>query len=307
MRRATLRWHQVTPGLVSLFLSVALVSGHGDHDHAEVPRPGLLGRADELQREHRFSEALEQLELLLKQQPTHAEAWLMKSTVHAVRGEHEESYAATLPLFGVASQLVAATAAANALSLSGKAEPSYELLASRLAKPCSDPPAVRCWAWATLAEIAVRLGRNEAACAHFETALESKPDDSHTRVTFGEFLIDQGDARAAWRLLWRSPINEAEKVVVSLAAKALGKPSHFAPKIGSTSRAAARFHLEIGNDPDLAWKIARANWDAFQREPVDVLLALRAGYAAGVDVGDIEEWLVETKLEDVRIKRERSR
>lgn len=191
----------------------------------QVPQKLLLIRATILQRDHDFAPALEQLSLLLRENPRHAEAWLMKSTIHAVRGDYDQAYAASLPLFAIASPIVASTAAANALSLSGKAEESYALLAAKLVhrRPGEDRE-ILCWAWTTLAEIAVRLGKEGAAQEHFEAALAAAPTDQYTRARYGEFLVDHGNTRDAWRLLRPAVQGEAEKLVLALVEKASAHP-----------------------------------------------------------------------------------
>lgn len=276
-----------------------------------VPQEVILTRATILQRDHFFPESLSELSLLIQLNPKHAEAWLMKSTIHAVCGDYEEAYTCALPLFGIASPVIASTATANALSLSGKASESYQLLAKRLSMPGSnDSPETLCWAWTTLAEIAVRLGKNEEARQHFETALLTVPRNQYARVTYGEFLIASGEPQAAWRLIRPTVSGEAETLVLALAEKAMEHPQQkfadelkdqFAGTTSTGSRASARYFLDIANDPARAWQIAKANWDALQREPADTLLALRAAKAAGADAADIRSWLAKSGIEDIRL------
>jgi tetratricopeptide (TPR) repeat protein len=184
-----------------------------------VPQELVLLRATILQLDHDFDEALDQLDHLRSLNPRHPQAWLMKSTIHSVSGDYEQAYASALPLFGIASPVVAATATTSALSLSGKAEQSYMLLYEKLSGEISESPTIRSWAFTTLAEIAVRLGKGEEAREHFEKALQAEPDNHYTRTMYGEFLIGVGDSRRAWKLIRNSVEGEAEQLVLALIEK----------------------------------------------------------------------------------------
>ncbi len=295
------------------------------------PPPGVLFlRAVTKQKNHEFDSALEDLDRLLQRQSRNTQAWLTRSVILTVKGEHAAALASCRPVRR-SNPLLAAACLANAGSLSGRAEGSYELLSKMLANEVSARSEDRLWALTSLAEIAVRLGRSDSAEQHFREALRLEIRDVYLLAAFTDFLLDQqrpkevvallaGEQRAD-TLLLRLALAEARLGSSGVPApletglqethppesrhvqslKARFEEAHLRGKsvhLGAESR----FQLTLlGNAPE-ALRLALNNWQA-QREPIDARYVLEAALAAGApkEASPVIAWLERSGLEDVRL------
>ena len=285
------------------------------------PPPGvLLLRATLRQNRHDFAGALEDLERLLRIQPRNARAWLTRSVALQVRGDVEAAIDSCLPLRR-SDPLLAAGCVAGAAGLAGRAGESYELLRRTLenAALVSSPAATverRLWALTTLAEIAERLGRNDAAERHFRDALALGRRDIYLLGAYTDFLLDRGRAREVVELLAGEVRPDALLLRLALAEAELGSPE-LEPHLetlrarftearrrgdGLHLGAEARFRLHLEDDARGALRVALDNW-SHQREPIDARLVLEAALAANDPEAarPVLELLERTGLEDVRL------
>lgn len=295
----------------------ALVPWNGS---LEVPEDLRLARALWLQRRHEFDAALADLDLVIRQNPRCAEAWLVRSTLLALRGDLDAARSAVAPLWRLVDPLTATTATATVASLSGAGERSCALLERLLNAKSTSPPmkAQEVWAWTQLAETRERLGQMAAAEMAFRRALRADSNDSYLLGAFADFLLRQHRAAEAERLVENHSTRDAlvlrwlearlqlrrtdgsfETAKRKLAATfelqaARGERVHL--------REAGRFRLRVAADPVGALRLARENWQ-IQREPADLLLLQEAANAAGSesDQHTVREWVKRTRLEDVRL------
>jgi hypothetical protein len=119
-------------------------------------------------------------------------------------------------------------------------------------------------------------------------------NDVYTRAALADWLLARGRAADALALTERS---EADALLLRrvIALRGLGRDAA-APAArlrdslaaadrrepGRHAREQARFALDVAADPREALRLAEANW-AWQREPADAVLLLRAAQAAGRD------------------------
>src|SRR5262245_27536140 len=125
----------------------------------EPPLDVLLLRATLRQNRHEFAAALEDLGQLLARDPRNAQGWLTAAVIHQVQGRVATARQDCLPLLRLAPPLVATTCIASVGSLSGQGARSFELLTRAIDRTTDAEPAERLFAFATAAEMAVRLGR----------------------------------------------------------------------------------------------------------------------------------------------------
>jgi hypothetical protein len=172
-------------------------------------------------------------------------------------------------------------------SLSGRAPAAAQTLA-RLSPGRAVPP----WLALMRAELAERLGDAGAQALYRQALLGA--NDVYTRAALADWLLARGRAADALALTERS---EADALLLRrvIALRGLGRDAA-APAArlrdslaaadrrepGRHAREQARFALDVAADPREALRLAEANW-AWQREPADAVLLLRAAQAAGRD------------------------
>ena len=286
-----------------------------------VPPVGVqLVRAILRQRLHEFQPALDDLNAVVAREPRCAEGWLVKSTVHGVRGEYADARRAAAALWRLTDPLTAATASATVASLTGGGERSCQLLERVLATSESSPVALKLWALTQLAEAWDRLGNSRKAEEWFREGLKLDPHEVYLLGSFSDFLMQEGRAVEVISLLsgqsaidglllrWaeaKAKIGSADGEFRSAVQRlqsgfdlqhARGERVHL--------REEARFQLHVRKDPRSALALARENWTV-QREPADVRLLLEAARAAGSELveSQVWNWVTSTHLEDVRLGR----
>ncbi|HEY8875937.1 MAG TPA: hypothetical protein VIN03_00145 [Roseateles sp.] len=274
----------------------------------DAPAEVVLLRARVLQARHEFAAALAELRGLLARADlateSRAQALLDAAAIHQLRAELPEARALCEQLRPLAA--VPATAClAELASLSGEASAASQTLA-RLGPGRGVSP----WLALMRAELAERLGDDAAAPALYRAALAGQ-DEVYTRAALADWLLARSRAAEALALIERSADVEADALLLRrvIALRQLGRTTPLVDTLrerlaaadrrepGRHAREQARFALDVEGRPREALRLAQANW-AFQREPADALLLLRAAVAAGRD-GDA------TRLQLARFVRER--
>lgn len=260
-------------------------------DLEEPPLEVLILRATIRQSLHDFPAAIADLERVIRRDPSNAQAWLTKATVHVVRGEYKLARAACDSLTRLTKQIVTQACLSNVRSLTGDASGALTTLKRALDDDPSAPE--RAWAVSMLGEIALRAGDTKAALEWLESALASDPDDAYVLGAWSDLQLDLGHADAvvaklagktdADALLLRLALAERERGAPDArahvemlrerfdAARARGDAVHM--------REEARFALRLAKDPARALDLATRNF-AVQREPWDVRILLEAAEAA---------------------------
>ncbi|MBW8846288.1 MAG: hypothetical protein JF607_15090, partial [Burkholderiales bacterium] len=174
------------------------------------------------------------------------------------------------------------------------------------------------WLALMRAELAERAGDETAAPTLYRLALAGQ-DEVYTRAALADWLLARGRAAEALTLLERSPDAEADALLLRrvIALRVLGRDASTPSaqmrerlaasdrrEPGRHAREQARFALDVEAQPREALRLAQANW-AFQREPADALLLLRAALAAGRSGDsarhDLARFLREKGWQDARL------
>ena len=285
-------------------------------EKANPPTEVLVLRATVLQSTHRFTEALADLDQLLKNDRRNGQAWITRATVLQVQGKFEEAKKSCAQLAGVAEELVVRTCLASVANLNGGARPSYIALKAGLEGSRSAGPDLQIWIGTLLAEMAHRLGDDRAAEVHFKNAMALAVADSYLLGSYADFLIDQArngeviallkDKTRADGLLLRYALalNNTQSPDAAKSIRELRDRFAAAALRGDTvhQREQSRFELQLMKNPKLALQLAQANWKV-QKEPADARIYLEA--AAVLDDKDAAQsvlsWLKQTGLEDAAL------
>ena len=282
-------------------------------NQTDPPVEVLVLRATILQSTHRFSQALSDLDLLLKTDRGNGQAWITRATVLQVQGEFEQAKKSCAHLYGIAADLIVRTCLANVASLSGSARPSYLALRNAFESSRNTDPGVQIWILTLLAEMAGRLGDTTAAEAHFQRALALTGTDSYLLGAWADFLLDQWrndeviallkDKTRADGLLLRYALalNNRQSPAAAQSIAVLRDRFDAAMLRGDTvhQREQSRFELQLMKNSKLALQLAQQNW-AVQKEPADARIFLEAAEAShdGAAALPVLVWLKRTGLED---------
>lgn len=287
---------------------------------SDPPFEVRLLRAIIRQSTHDFDGALHDLQVCLQESPSNAQAWLVKATIHTVRGEWQAARDAGLALTPLTERLVSASLASSIASVNGQAEESCRLLESCLSGDRVSAPTVRLWAHTLLAETYSRRGQSAVAESHFKTAMRMGIRDAYLRGAYADFLLAEGRPAEVLPLLSETTLSDGLLLRLALAEHQLNPGSaSVAARVASLiqrfesarrrgeaihQREEAMFELQLRNHPQRALELARANW-AVQREPADVKIFLESALAVGhsESVNQLRYWLAESGLEDVHINR----
>ncbi len=279
---------------------------------ASTSADALVLHATVLQSRHDFPRALAVLRRALDLKPDDAQAWLTVATIERVLGRYDEAQQACNEVSRKADTAVTRLCQLGLRGLTGQLHSAYEQIGQLYAQGDAE----RTWRDSELGEMAVRLGDEAAAERWFRSGLRSSPDDFYIRGAYADLLLRTGRPREALTLLRGQESLEPLLLRIAIAQKRLSDPG-FAQSRARLSAAFAaesqrgdsvhrreqsRFLLEVENDPRAALTAAIANWQV-QREVDDVLVLVRAAYAAGTPkaAAPALEFVRAHGLQDVRL------
>ena len=250
-------------------------------------------RAKLLQFDHRFTEALADLDAVLVVDPAHGEAWSWRAAIHMVRADYTQARRSCEQLAPLAPPLIGVACVAQVDAATGRAEPAAQALRNALASAPGADPAQRLWALTRLAETEDRRGAYPAAEAAFRQALALDLGDVYLLAAYADFLLDR--KRPAEVLALLKDKSRADVLLLRLAlaaqaagtteretwARSLGERFDAAALRGDTThrKEASRYHLALRGQAEQALVLARENF-AEQREPADARILLEAALAA---------------------------
>ena len=286
----------------------------------DIPEPSsevLLLRALILQNHHDFDSALLDLETLLRREPTNAQAWLTRAVILQVRARYDEAQRSCFQLMELDAPLVASTCLASIGSLTGHAAKSYDFLRDALKEAQDIPADQHLWSLTVLAEMAVRMGRNEEADQFFTEALKIPQQDVYLLSAYADFLLDQQRPAEVVAMLADKTRIDSLLLRVALAKQQLGADDlpdiiiQLKARFAASRRRGenlhqgdeARFALYLLKQSQQALQLAQANW-ALQHEPKDARILLEAAIAAGNPAAaqPVIELLNTTEMEHIQLR-----
>lgn len=282
-----------------------------------APSSLLVLRARIQQAQHDFHGAAATLKIVLRNEPAHAEALLVLATIAEATGELKEAANACAELSRLRVGLVALACSASVASLTGRARESYSGLRAATARGAPSDVALLGWISTILGEIAMRTD-DSAAERHFREALALNPRDVYARTVLADYLLDRGRAAEVVQLLAGFERIDALLLRLALAARVTGDAKFeryredLAARFAAARRRgdevhlrdAARFALEIENQPAAALELARRNW-ARQRGLADARVLLEAAIAAREPSAarPVAEWTKAMRVDDATTAR----
>lgn len=283
------------------------------------PAEVRLLRASLLQTEHRFAEALADLDAVTSADPRNAQAWLTRATVETVRADYAAATRSCARLSSLADELVTAACIANVGAMTGRLRASEALLAATYKRGAGSGAAVDAWVLGSLAEMAARRGDAATADAQFRQSLALAPGDSFLLAAYADFLLEQRRHDSVLALL--APHLRVDGLLLrhALALFQAGDKKRLAHELaeldarfgageqrgdGVHLREQARFELALHANPLRALGLAQRNW-ASQKELADARVLLEAALAAR-QLGaarTVLDWMKASGVEDPALAR----
>ena len=282
-------------------------------DLPEPPIPVQVLRASLAQFRHDFTGALDDLSKVLVRDPRQGQARALRATIHIVQARYEPARADCQALRGVSSELIAMGCEAMVDGLTGKAVAAHARLDAGLSAHPEAPADEKLWVLLRLAEMAQRLGRTEAAEAHFRQALALGITDTFLLAAYADFLLLQNRAAEVQAMLKDRKRSDTLLLRLVLAEHMLKSPEGRESEATLAARYAAaqlrgdtvhqqeeaQFELKMRNNPKRALALAQENWKV-QLEPRDARIFLEAALAVKDPSAaqPVLRWLDESHIED---------
>jgi len=283
-------------------------------NEAAPPVPVRVLRAVLRQYEHRFDEALADLDAAVAAEPDNTEAWSWQAAVHMVRADYAGARRACERLAPNTTPLIGTACSAYVDSMSGRAADAARALEAALRSARDPSPAERLWALTRLAEIEERRGNLAAAERAYDQALALGLPDTYLEAAHADFLLDRGRAAEVVRRLADRGRADVLLLRLALAAKAAGdaRAEGWSRELAARFDAArargdrthekeeARFALALQGDARRALALARSNFE-LQKEAADARVLLEAALAARsrADAAPALDWLRRNRVDSV--------
>jgi hypothetical protein len=279
----------------------------------QPPLPVQVLRASLGQFRHDFPGALDDLGKVLARDPAQGQARALRATIEIVQAHYAQARTDCQALHGVTSDLIAIGCEAMVDGLTGQAGPAYDRLAAALQAHPEATPDEKLWVLLRLAEMAQRLGRNDAAEQRFRQALALNITDTFLLAAYADFLLLQNRAAEVQTMLKDKLRSDTLLLRLVLAERLLKAPGARESEATLAARYAAaqlrgdtvhqqeeaQFELKVRQDPKAALALARENWKV-QLEPRDARIYLEAALALKDPAAaePVLRWLDESRIED---------
>lgn len=274
-------------------------------------------RAKLKEKDHRYGDAIADLESLLTRVPGDTRAWIEVANLYRVTGDYSKSREACKSIEPHANAQEISICRIPLMISNGQCDEAKAQLETMLPASEKDSPALVKWIFLMQADAARVKGDTKIALRKFEDAFDRDPDDSYIKRAMAEFLIDQNQPTAALALVRDHTNDNGLLLLAAIAARRSGDMENsrkwqqeLAIRFeeirlrGSEphGRFEARYLLELKDDADEALTVALANWDR-QKEARDSRNVLDAAIAAGKSIAakKVIEFLTASNCEDVEL------
>ncbi|MEO1135836.1 MAG: hypothetical protein AAFW68_04380 [Pseudomonadota bacterium] len=287
-------------------------------DNANVANEVLIVRANIKQIDHRFDDALSDLEIVLRRQPSNPQALLSRAFILATTGDAKSGIKDCAALKPNVSLVIRETCAARLSSLTGALDASQRRMKAVLQIARTADSEERNFALAVAAEIAQRNGAADLAEQYYSALLATDPESVFARAAYADFLLNENNRAAALEVIGDAPHTEALLLLSALGgnntndALSIKSADELSARMASDrisgdfshAREYARFAFDYLNDPELALVFAQENWRV-QKEPIDARILARAAIANGAQeiLINLKQWLAHSGFEDPKLER----
>ncbi len=262
---------------------------------------------------HEFEAALASLAKSSQLNPASPEPLSWRAAVYMVQARYPEALAECERLSPLADPLLGAGCSAYARASSGQLQTAFESLSKAVQNAAKTSPEMLLWLNTRLAEMAVRLQRNDVAENHFRSALKQGVTDQFLLGAYADFLLARQRPTEVLTLLAGWERSDILLLRLALAGRAANDPraTGWATQLRERFQAAAlrgdklheqeaaRFELDIEAQPAKALDLASRNYQE-QKEPRDAEILMRAALAAKQPRAAVPalDWLRTSKYED---------
>ena len=299
-------------------------------EQAQPPPEALLLRASLRQVRKDFAGAMQDLDMLVAAGgPESAQAQLARSGLHLTQGDPSAALDDCAALGQRVDPLLSGICTDAAQGLSGSATPALAALDAARTSARSAALPVQIWLLGTIAGIADRLGRSDAALADYAEAQRllstAGTRDPGLLAAYADCLLERNRNAEVVTLLASATRIDSLLLRLTLAERRLGEAgdarmtaqadthsANLGLRFGEARqrgdslhlREEALYQLGLKHDTAQALQLAQQDWQQ-QREPIDARVFLRAAVAANNPQAaqPVLEWMRRTRLEDVYLEK----
>ncbi len=260
---------------------------------------------------HEFEAALASLSQAAQRAPTSAAPLLWKAAIFMVQARYAEALAECERLAPLAEPLLGIGCSAYVRATTGQLAAAFDALASAVKASPKASPELLLWQYTRLAEMALRLQRNEVAEGYFKSALKLGLTDQFLLGAYADFLLAQQRPAEVLTLLAGWERSDILLLRLALAGQASAKTSDWAAQLRERftdasqrgdrlhEQEAARFELDLERNPAKALALASRNYTV-QKEPRDAEILMRTALAARQPktAQPALDWLKSSRYED---------
>lgn len=274
-------------------------------------------RADVLQKQHHFDEALTDLEFLLAHNPADVQSRYMQASILRVIGKYIEAKESCQAMEGKTGALVVLSCHAGIDYLMGELKGARERLEKALQHPGRISPSLIGYSSGLLGEIAYAGGDYRRAAEALEVARKLSPEDPYILSLLADLYLQTGQADRVLELLKDESANDTLLLRLALAEEQSESTEkvyavQFRERLNEARLRGLKVHLreeswfmlDIEKDPNEALQLALENWTS-QKEPLDSLLVLRSALEANnpAAAGQTVEFLKRNNTEEVHLQK----
>ena len=274
-------------------------------------------RAKLKEKDHKYLEAIADLESLLVREPQDAQGWVELINLYRVVGQYDQARSAVGRLEAFADPTTVMVSQIPLMACTGDAETAYQRLLQQREIAEKEKSDLLPWIIATQANIDAMLMRVEDADTNFRAALALNSGNIHLKRTYADFLLDFQHPEPVLQLLKEHENDNGCLLLMAIAAKRL-KKDDLAARLKSKievrfdeirlrgnkphGRFESRFELTLNRNPRAALEVALENWQV-QKEVRDSRAVLEAALGANEPAAaqPVVDFLKTSKCEDAAL------
>jgi len=276
-----------------------------------------LLKANILQHDHQFGNAINLLNLIIKKDPVNPNARLMRASVLQAQAKYSQALNDCYSLIGSASHLITIACISQTKGIIKNTENSYTALLKTISINYKSDPGELSWAYDILAQLAMQQGDLVNAEKHMITGLKYSEKNMALLNSYADLLLNKNEYEKVLSILktknndftalLRLTIAETYKTTESdtpYRKQFLIKLNEMKLLSDTThQREISAYYLYVENDINQAMKYAINNW-AIQKELYDAELLLKCVLESKniLAAKDVFNWYENNTVSDIRIR-----